>query len=89
MKSHMLNEEINILVEDNQYVEQKIKSDIIICPKCLAFPKFKFKNYKISLNNCLCPHKEQFNNISLDEFEETQKIILNNNNSIQIQRQLN
>ena len=30
MKSHMLNEEINILVEDNQYIEQKIKSDIII-----------------------------------------------------------
>ena len=89
MKSHMLNEEINILVEDNQYVEQKIKSDIIICPKCLAFPKFEFKNYKISLNNCLCLNKEQFNNISLDEFEESQKIILNKNNSMQIQSQLN
>ena len=85
MKSHMNNEEINILVEDYRYIEQKIKSEFIICPYCLSFPKFKFENYKISLTDCNCSNKEQFNNISLDEFEETQKIFPNNKYLIQDQ----
>ena len=89
IKSHMNNEEINILIEDYQYVEQRTKSKLIICPNCFKFPKFKFENYKISLTDCSCPKEDQFHNILLDEFEETQKIIFNNNNLFQIQSQLN
>ena len=53
--------------------KNKIKSNFIICPKCNETIKINFKNYKISLFDCENEHS--FNNISLEQFEETQKII--------------
>ena len=91
MKSHMINEEINIQIKDCQFFEQTIKSEQIICPRCLVFPKFKFKNYKISLTECACLNKGEYDHILLDEFGETQKLYESNNhndNKIQIQNQM-
>ena len=53
----------------------------IICPECGESILINFNNYKIALYECKNGH--QFNNIFLDEFEETQiidysKIVLKN-----------
>ena len=53
--------------------KNKIKSKFIICPRCNETIKISFKNYKISLFDC--ENDDSFNNLSLEQFEETQKSI--------------
>ena len=57
--------------ENNNIIESKE----IICPKCGESIKINIEEYKISLYDCKNGHK--IKNISLDEFENTQKIDLN------------
>ena len=52
--------------------EFKLKSKYIICPKCGENCLLNIKNYKISLFGCSNGHK--FDNIELDEFDDTQKV---------------
>ena len=57
----------------NIYVYQKlIKSKEIICPECGENIRIKFKDYKISLDEC--KNKHIINNLFLNEFENTQNI---------------
>ena len=67
---------IIILVINNIEKPNKllIRSKNIICPKCKGDIKLKINNYKLNLYGCQNKHK--FNNISLNEFEETQIINL-------------
>ena len=51
-----------------------IKSKNIICPECKDDIRLKINDYKIYLYDCKNGHK--FNDILLNEFEETQKINL-------------
>ena len=53
-----------------------IKSKNIICPECKENIKMDIIDYKVNLFDCKNGHKIE--NILLDEFEETQKIDLNN-----------
>jgi len=71
-------ENINILVKK---VEEPIPTEkvfytpkFIICPKCGENARIKINNYKITLDKCKNNHIT--NNISLEKFEETQKIDL-------------
>ena len=87
MKSILKNKEINFEVFDSNS-DTRIISEQIICKNCFSIPKLIFKDYKISLDKCQCKSKDRYQNISLNEFEETQKIFdddLNKNNNIQKQ----
>ena len=65
---------MNIIV--NSHKDSKlpkiIKSKDIICPKCKENCKINIKDYKITLNEC--PNDHILNNISLEEYNETQNI---------------
>jgi len=63
---------IQIINEENDNNNIKIKSKYIICPKCGEDIRIKFNEYKIELYECKNGHK--IDNILLDEFENTQYI---------------
>ena len=70
-----------ILIEEDlnnnnreQNKEIIIKSKNIICPECKEDIRIKIKDYKIYLYECKNNH--EINNISLNEFTQTQKIDL-------------
>ena len=66
---------MSVLIFDNEMdVKEKdiIKSKNIICPKCYENIYMDIKDYKIDLYECKNGHK--FENLSLNEFEETQLI---------------
>ena len=70
---------MNVLVkkvEVNNNTPKEIISKDIICPKCKKNILLDFDNFKINFHECKKNHN--INNISLTEFEETQKINLNN-----------
>ena len=69
---------MNIIVtngEDNKSEDKEIKSKDVICPECKENILIDFENFKVNFHNCKNNH-----NIykTLNEFEETQKINLNN-----------
>ena len=70
-------DDINILVkkveEPNPTEKVFYTPKFIICPQCGENARIKINNYKISLDKCKNNHT---NNISLEKFEETQKIDL-------------
>ena len=74
----MKNGEIDNTIEKESSEEEKIRYEQIICPKCLSHCKLTFRDYKINLSKCQCKIKHQLDNILLEEFEETQKILHNN-----------
>jgi len=61
---------IQIINEENNNNNIKIKSKEIICPKCGEDIRIKFNEYKIELYECKNGHN--INDILLDEFENTQ-----------------
>ena len=63
----LLNEPI-----DNENKNDIIKSKDVICPECGECIRIDIKDYKIKLYECKNKHKLE--NISLDEFENMQKI---------------
>ena len=66
---------MNVLVYDNEFeIRDKdiIKSKNVICPTCKENIKMEIKDYKINLFDCKNGHK--FEDILLNEFEETQNI---------------
>ena len=68
---------MNIIVFENEFemnTNDIIKSKNIICPDCKENIKMDIKDYKINLYECKKGHK--FENILLNEFEETQNIDL-------------
>ena len=70
---------MNIIVFENEFeinTNDIIKSKNIICPDCKENIKMDIKDYKINLYKCKNGHK--FENILLNEFEETQNIDLSN-----------
>ena len=69
---------MNIIVtktEDNKIEVQEIKSKYVICPECKENILINIDNFKVNFHDCKNNH-----NIykALNEFEETQKINLNN-----------
>ena len=62
---------VNKLIENNE-INNYIKSKNIICPECGENCRIKIKDYLIDLYDCKNGHN--LYNISLDKFEETQKI---------------
>ena len=56
----------------NNEKKKIIKSKDIICPSCGENCRIKIENYKITLYECKNGHK--LDNITLDEFNETQAI---------------
>jgi len=66
--------QINVLVysNDNNKDQNKIISKDIICPKCRETSKLKINDYKVCLYDC--KHKHKTNDISLDEYENSQDI---------------
>ena len=74
-KDDKLRNKMNIMVNDKNYPELKSpikKSKDIICPKCFENIKINIEDYNIFLYDCKNGH--EFDNISLNEFEETQKV---------------
>ena len=70
---------MNVLVETiikENKKEVMIKSKDIICPKCQKPCRIKMKDYKIKLYECINDHI--YNNIDIQEFEETQNINISN-----------
>ena len=72
--------EIKILVSLKDELEKEknisvIESKYIICPECRENIRIRIDNYKIKLYDCYNGH--QFNNILLEEYDNTQKIDLN------------
>ena len=70
---------MNIIVFENEFeinTNDIIKSKNIICPDCKENIKMDIKDYKINLYECKNGHR--FENILLNEFEETQNIDLSN-----------
>ena len=69
---------MTILVNDNNPKGKEVasvkKSKYIICPICGEYIKIKINNFNISLYGCKNGH--EMNNLSLDEFNETQYIDL-------------
>ena len=66
---------MSVLVFESEFeVKEKdiIKSKNIICPECKENMKMEIKDYKINLYDCKNGHK--FEDIPLNEFEETQNI---------------
>ena len=69
---------MNIIVtktEDNKIEVQEIKSKYVICPECKENILINIDNFKVNFHNCKNNHNI---NKALNEFEETQKINLNN-----------
>ena len=70
------NYKMKILVNDNNPEPWDnpdiVKSKDIICPKCKENARIDIVNYKIKLSECKNKHK--FENILLDQFENTQNI---------------
>ena len=65
--------QMNILVFSNENKSpDKVISKDIICPECKETSKFKLNDYKVCLYDC--KHKHNNNNISLEEFENTQDL---------------
>jgi len=68
--------EIKIIIIDFEIEREKIKSlkqsREIICPICNELCEINFKNYKISLINCI--NKHCFPNLIINEFNDFQKI---------------
>ena len=68
---------IKILVYNNKINNENEKNKIsneIICPECKENILINIKNYKINLNDCKNGHKME--NISINEYENIQKIDL-------------
>ena len=70
---------MNVLANDINEIEEKIKeskiqSKDIICPECGEIAKIGFENYKISIYDCKNGH--EINNLSFDEFDNSQKLDL-------------
>ena len=51
-----------------------LQSKVVICPKCKETIKMNIKNYKVNLFDCVNGHK--CNNLSLKEYEDSQKVDL-------------
>ena len=69
---------MNIIVtksEDAQNIIKEIVSKDIICPECKENILIDINNFRINFHDCKNNHN--INNISLNEFEQTQKINLN------------
>ena len=67
--------DIKVINTKEELEKKLIKSKNIICPQCGEDIKMKINNYKINLFGCKNDHI--INNISLDEFEKTQMVNLN------------
>ena len=69
-----IRKQMNVLVFSNENNKglDKVISKEIICPKCRETSKFKLNDYKVCLYDC--KHKHKTNNISLEEFENTQDL---------------
>ena len=68
---------MNILVTGGEKEKEEIIiSKDIICPECKEITLLDINNFKINFHDCKNGHN--INNIFLDKYEETQKIILNN-----------
>ena len=68
---------MNILVNNApKEIEEIIISKDIICPECKENTLIDINNFKINFHGCKNDHN--INDILLDKFGETQKIILNN-----------
>ena len=67
---------MNIVVIMNEDVQRnnKVISKDIICPICKEIVLISINDFKIDLSGCKC--KQNLNNLSLFEYEETQKIDL-------------
>ena len=68
-------ETINILaneINQSTIIEKSFKSKEIICPNCFNNILININDYKITLYNCKNNHT--INNISLKDYENTQKI---------------
>ena len=63
---------IAIVDSEDKDNDSYIKSEQIICPECKESIRISIDNYKIKLYDCVNNHK--MNNISLEEFDDTQKI---------------
>ena len=61
--------------EDAQNIAKEIISKDIICPECKENVLIDINNFHINFHDCKNNHN--INNISLNEFEQTQKINLN------------
>ena len=51
-----------------------IKSKLVICPECKEISKLNIKDYKVTISDCKNKHTKR--NLSLNEFEDSQKIDL-------------
>ena len=71
-KMNILANNITNIKENNK--ESIIKSSNIICPECGEIAKINIKNYKISIYDCKNGH--QINNLTFDEFDNSQKLDL-------------
>ena len=70
---------MNILVtknEDDENIIKEIPSKEIICPECKENILIDIDNFKVHFHDCKNNHN--INNISLNEYEKTQKININN-----------
>ena len=68
---------MSILVAENifgssQNIENKIRSNEIVCPECCKYCLIKFENYRISLYGCENGHEKE--NILLNQFKNTQHL---------------
>ena len=71
-----LSNRMNIQIVDNENKEENdiiTKSTYVICPECKERAKIRIKNYRIRIYDCINKHDK---NISLEEYEKTQKINL-------------
>jgi hypothetical protein len=60
--------------EGNNNSNNIIKSKLVICPECKEISKLNIKDYKVTISDCKNGHTK--GNLSLDEFEDSQKIDL-------------
>ena len=60
--------------EVNNNTNNIIKSKSVICPECKEISKLKINNYKATISDCKNNHIN--NNLSLEQFEDSQKINL-------------
>ena len=60
--------------EGNNKSNNIIKSKVVICPECKEISKLNIKNYKVTISDCKNKHIKE--NLSLSEFEDSQKIDL-------------
>ena len=69
-KSQLMN--VIVIDDDNQSDDIKVNSKEIICPECNENIFINIMDYKINLINCQKGHN--INNISFEDFQNTQKI---------------